>query len=137
MRRYFLAAVAVIVAVVIYVTPVFSGSNGIHWLYSYDQALQMSKSTGKTLMIYFYTDWQEWCKKMDEETFANPDVVEMSEKFVCLRVNSEKEQALAGKYHAKASLTIIFIQTSGIETNRVISFSPAGNFLKEMQKAVR
>lgn len=137
MKRCTFTAILIITAVFLSSALVFSNPDEINWLYSYDQAVQMSKSTGKTLMIYFYTDWQEWCKKMDEETFANPAVVELSRKFICLKINGEKDKAINDKYHVHPYPTIVFVAPDGKEINRVVSFSPAEDFLKEMQKAVR
>ena len=52
--------------------------------------LAEAKSTGKTMMVDVYTDWCGWCKRMDRDTFAKPEVQRYLEKsFVPVRMNAE------------------------------------------------
>jgi thioredoxin-related protein len=42
------------------------------------------------LLVDVYTDWCGWCKKMDNETFTDPKVVEyINSKFYAVKLNAE------------------------------------------------
>lgn len=51
-----------------------------------------SMETEKIALIDMYTDWCGWCKRMDKDTYANEEVIEMiNENFVPIKFNPEKE----------------------------------------------
>lgn len=46
----------------------------IQWL-TWDEVQAVNKQEPRKVMIDVYTEWCGWCKKMDRETFAQPEVV--------------------------------------------------------------
>jgi thioredoxin-related protein len=48
---------------------------------------------GKPLLIEVYTNWCGWCKRMEEETFADPAVVRyVGANFVAMRIDAESDK---------------------------------------------
>lgn len=45
----------------------------INWL-TIQEAVKLQEENPKTILIDMYTDWCGWCKKMDAETFDNPNI---------------------------------------------------------------
>ncbi|MBQ3990916.1 MAG: DUF255 domain-containing protein, partial [Bacteroidales bacterium] len=45
----------------------------VKWM-GIEEAMRKQDSMPKTVMIDMYTDWCGWCKKMDAETFSNPEL---------------------------------------------------------------
>jgi thioredoxin-related protein len=63
----------------------------INWM-TWDEAVAQSKkdSKPKKMFVDLYTGWCGWCKKMDESTFTNPDVVKyMNEHFYAVKFDAE------------------------------------------------
>ncbi|MEM9649633.1 MAG: DUF255 domain-containing protein, partial [Bacteroidota bacterium] len=52
-----------------------SQAQNVEWL-SWEEAVERSQKDAqpKKLFIDVYTDWCGWCKKMDKDTFQNPEV---------------------------------------------------------------
>ena len=74
---------------------VFSGLNvqaqDINWI-SWEEAVELSKTDAqpKKIFVDVYTDWCGWCKKMDKNTFQNPDVSKyMQDNFYMVKMDAE------------------------------------------------
>jgi len=57
--------------------------------------LKNAASLKKPVLIFFYTEWCIYCKKMDSEVFSDPETSEyINENFISMRVNPEKESEI-------------------------------------------
>ncbi|BFP42331.1 thioredoxin fold domain-containing protein [Flavobacteriaceae bacterium GF1] len=68
----------------------------IHWM-SFEDAVAMTKNEGNTKKVFIdvYTDWCGWCKKMDKDTFQNPEVAQyMQENFYMVKFNAEGKEPI-------------------------------------------
>lgn len=66
--------------------------NSISW-YGIEDGMEKAKKEGKSILMFFYTDWCVYCKKMDNMVFNDPEVSKyMNEKFINIRVNPEKNK---------------------------------------------
>lgn len=65
----------------------------------YDQALIKSEVENIPTIIYFYSDDCGWCRKLEEETFGNKEVIELLNKgFAMVKVNgNSNETVLVGE----------------------------------------
>ncbi len=84
---------------------------------SYDEALKLSKKTGKPIFIDCYTVWCGPCKYLSKNTFTNEEVgTYFNEKFINLKVEMEKDAdgpELARLFKVKAYPTLLFINEKG------------------------
>ena len=103
-------------------------------------ALSQAAKGRKLVMVDVYTDWCGWCKKLDKDVYARPDVTDAVKKnFVALKVNPEKSKANADfvkKYGVRGFPTIIFLDSKGKEVHRIVGYREHANFMKEMNTAV-
>ncbi len=91
---------------------------------SFDNGLEHAKVSHKKILVDVYTDWCGWCKKMDEEVYADPKVKEyLTKNFVTVKVNAEAEGTIhyKGNVYSPAQLAAAFGVTG----------YPATLFLKE------
>lgn len=69
-------------------------SSIIEW-HSFAEAYMMSKKKPKKIFIDVYTDWCGWCKKMDRETFQDPETAKYMQKhFYCVKLNAETKDTI-------------------------------------------
>jgi uncharacterized protein YyaL (SSP411 family) len=67
-----------------------SQENKVNWQ-SWDQGYVQGKKTNKPLLIDVYTDWCSWCKKMDRDTYAKTEIIEIIDKYyIAVKFNPEK-----------------------------------------------
>lgn len=78
---------------------------------SFQDALSLAKKEKKMVFIDFFTDWCGPCKKMSKDVFPLKSVGEyMNHKFICLKINAEKEgKDLAKRFEVKAYPTFIIL----------------------------
>jgi thiol:disulfide interchange protein len=108
----------------------------VAWITSYEEAVQSAGKKKLPVMIDFYTDWCGYCKKLDNETYVNGDVVAKAKGFVSLKINADVEQDLAGRYNIRFFPTILFVDQAGNEIHRVVGFRMPADFVGEMDVAL-
>jgi len=66
----------------------------IKWL-TFEEAIKLNTKKPKKVFIDIYTDWCGWCKKMDAETFMNPEVVAyMNKEYYAVKLNAEQKEPI-------------------------------------------
>lgn len=111
------------------------GVRAIPWQKSFEEARAASSKSQKPLLIDFGAEWCGFCKKLDRETFADDAVIRLlSESFIAVKVDTDKEPELAKKYAIGGLPTLIFLGPTGEVLSRLEGFRPAETFLKEAKK---
>ncbi|MGD1947781.1 MAG: thioredoxin family protein [Croceivirga sp.] len=68
----------------------------IQWV-SFEEAVAMTQNEGNTKKVFVdvYTDWCGWCKKMDKDTFQNPEVAKyMQENYYMVKFDAEGKEPI-------------------------------------------
>jgi thioredoxin-related protein len=87
------------------------------------------------VMIEFYTDWCNWCRRLEADTFATPAVRTELEQIVSLRRDAEKDGAdLAAQFGVDSYPTMIFFDPAGNEMDRIIGYLPPDPFLERIER---
>lgn len=71
----------------------------VKWL-SWTEAAQLATTdeNPKKIFIDVYTDWCGWCKKMDKDTFQNPEVAAyMEDNFYMVKLDGEGKEPIEFK----------------------------------------
>ncbi|MGQ9798837.1 MAG: protein-disulfide reductase DsbD family protein [Ignavibacterium sp.] len=114
-----------------------SDKQTIHWQPYSDSAL-MSFVGKKGAVIDFYADWCIPCKELDAMTFSAPKVIDESKNFITLKADMTKSlapevSALREKYKIVGVPTVLILNSSGKEVNRITGFINAEEFLRILQ----
>lgn len=97
-----IAARAVIAAAAVFALalPAFAGGDwndtGIAWK-SVEAGLAEARSSNKPVCLVFYTDWCPHCTNY-AKVFHDPALVELSRKFVMIRIDKDQDAATSTKY---------------------------------------
>lgn len=124
----------------------------IEWL-SYDVGLERAQKENKHVFIDFTAKWCGYCKKMEAETFSQPEVITMiNENFIPVKVDgdSQKELDIKGykitesnltkqEYGVRGYPTFWFLKPDGTKLGAISGYRPANvmmeafTFVKEEQ----
>jgi thioredoxin-like negative regulator of GroEL len=111
----------------------------IRWEKNFEEALKKAQRAGKPLIVDFWADWCTWCERLDQNTYADPLVVEKAQEFVPVKVNTEgsrKEVDVAVRYHVGPLPTIVFLSPLGRQLGRVNGFQGPGPFPRTLDEVL-
>jgi thioredoxin-related protein len=64
----------------------------INWM-TIEEAIERNKTEKRKIVIDVYTKWCGWCKRMDQTTFRNPEVVKyINENYYPVRFDAEQQE---------------------------------------------
>jgi thioredoxin-related protein len=88
-------------------------AQSIGWL-NFEEAQKQGQDQSRKFLLYFFTDWCGYCRKLDQNTFADKAVVDyINRNFIPVRINSEKMPKIAGRYGVGGVPDIRFLSPSG------------------------
>ncbi|MDR7131245.1 thioredoxin-related protein [Algoriphagus sp. 4150] len=76
-------------------TPVdktYAQSSGIEWL-SFEELDAKIDQEPKKVLIYFYTDWCTYCRKMEKEVFTNTKLIDLiNQEYFAVKFDAESQE---------------------------------------------
>ena len=76
-----------------------------------DKALALAKDSGKHIIINFYTDWCPNCRRMNERTYRDDEVLkQLQQAFIPVKLNAESNNPLIieGQTVSEAQVAMMF-----------------------------
>jgi len=102
---------------------------------NFQTALTDAAERDTVVMVEFYTDWCNWCRRMASDTFTEPAVRAELAKLVALKLNAEGDGAeLAARYGIDSYPTMIFFDARRNEMERILGYLPPDKFLRRVQR---
>jgi thioredoxin-related protein len=128
-------------AVVLLVGALPARAAGPTWK-DWNSGLKEASAAGKPVLVDIYTDWCTWCKRMDQDVYARPEVKQyLAEHFITVKLNAEysttasyegksyTSRTLAQRFRVNGYPTTIFLRTNGSHIANVPGYVPADRFL--------
>jgi thioredoxin-like negative regulator of GroEL len=102
----------------------------VNWLHDYNMARALSVNTGKFIVMDFWAVWCGPCKVMDEELWQKPEAQQVAERFVPLKVDIDRERALAMEFGANAIPKVVIIDALGNIIWERVGYSRPNEYLE-------
>ena len=82
-----------------------------------NEEIENSISSGNMpVMIDFYADWCAQCKELDEYTYTNSEIVELSKSLNTIKIDLTKEnESITDKFGIKGLPVVVFMNSKGVE----------------------
>ena len=115
----------------------------IHWLTDLAEAMTQSEKQDKPLMIDFTAEWCPPCQKMEKTTFNQPNVIRKTNSFITLRIDVDKQGAIADKYNCNAGKyggigipNILFMDYNENRIKHIIGYQDQDNLIAVMDSVL-
>lgn len=99
----------------------------------YSQAVNQSKP----MLLFFTAEWCHFCHQMADEAFTHPQVVSLSQHFVCVLVDADAEPGVCRQFQVTGYPTIQFLSPRGVPLERIVGKKPGHQLMMAMQAALQ
>ena len=105
----------------------------INWIVNHDDGLAEAKKEGKPLFVLLYADWCHWCQKTQSETLTDPRIEKLRDKFVWMKLNSDKEQKYKQEFGQNGFPLIVVLRPDGTVLKKIDGYRDAGKLAAELK----
>lgn len=114
-------------------------ATAIDWKVDAKLAFEQASATDRNVLAYLNADWCGYCRKMEQTTFVDPDVIsELADEFVWLNLNAEKDPEgirLREKFGVEGFPVVLMLTPGEAEVDRVSGYRPPADFLQAVTTA--
>ena len=110
----------------VFVITAFKADNAeVNWL-DFNKGYELAKKKNKIMLVDVYTDWCGWCKRMDKDAYAKPNIAAtINDDFVAVKFNPE----ITSVSYVFEGKTYTGEQLAGVISNYQISGYPTTIFI--------
>ena len=138
--KFLVPAGIVLSAIVIVIMAIPARPSSMTWERDYEKAIERAQAEKKLIIADMFTDWCALCKKMDAETFAEPQLIQkMADEYVWLKLNTETEEdgkRLQKDFAILTYPTILVLDGQGEEVDRIDRFLSSPKFRETVKSFV-
>ncbi|MBT8490596.1 MAG: FKBP-type peptidyl-prolyl cis-trans isomerase [Deltaproteobacteria bacterium] len=121
---------------VLSITEASSIPESITWLENHDRGLSLAKEKEKAVVLMLYSESCWWCEKMMVETFTDPRIRVLNDRFVWVRIDSSVHTDLYDFYSQISYPMTIVLNPNGTVVSRIDGYRPAHEFRQELEGAM-
>jgi len=85
----------------------------IQWMDQFQEGLALSKKSKKPVLVFFSATWCYWCRKLNQDVFMKDDVASLSERFINILIDVDKNPELASTFGVRGVPDIYFMDQNG------------------------
>jgi hypothetical protein len=116
--------------------PVKAAGKGVRWVQGYEKGMAAAKDQRRIAVLEFYSKNVPWCGSMEQKAFCDPSIVQLSKRFVMVKVDALKERREAIRYGVRSFPTVLILDQKGKEIRRVAAYRADDAFAADLKEAL-
>jgi len=109
----------------------------LQFVTGYREGYNRGLAEGKPMLVFFTARWCHFCHQMANEAFTHGQVVDLSQRFVCILVDADAEPEVCEQFGVRGYPTIQFLSPRGVPMNRIVGKKPGHQLMMAMQAALQ
>jgi thiol-disulfide isomerase/thioredoxin len=117
------------------ISPVVSLAQ-VAWVKDFNAALRQAERGKKFIVLDLSASWWPHCRRMTREVYSDQKFIEFSRRQVFVRVFTDTDSQgdrLVNKFNVDGYPTIIILDSSGDEVDRIMGFRSAPDLIEELE----
>lgn len=110
--------------------------NTVNLELNYEDALKKAKKDNQNVLLVFGAEWCEWCKKLENTTLKDKEVIKNIEKhnLIEIHIDIDKRTDLAEKYYILSVPVVSIIDHKETEKKKNVGFLDSKAFIDWLNK---
>lgn len=108
-------------------------STGIEWVSTLEDAYQLATEKNQPIIVEFWSDECKWCERLEDSTFTHQSVIDLATNMVFVKAEAKKDTITRERYKIAGFPTVIFMNSSGEEIDRIYGYLPPEEFVSAIQ----
>ena len=135
-RRWPRSPVALWAALVLFAGCNSGGGQGrLAWTESIRRATAEAEKTHRPVLLYFAEDRNEWCRRLEKQSFRDPEAERLLRQFILVRVRPEKDPAAPARHSVFLYPSLLILDYRGEEVRRITGFRTGPQLARELAAA--
>ena len=112
----------------------------VAWVKGFDDALKQAAKENKFIVLDISASWCPACKEMDRTVYTDKEFIKFSKSQVFIKViedTSSEGKRLARKFQIEGTPTLIVLDSSGKEVDRILGGMEAGELIEELKEIIQ
>lgn len=124
------AATGRLVATASVATP---GGPAIEFVEGFEAGARRASANGLPMLVVFRARWCRWSVELAASAAADPRIVALSRRFVCVTVDADRDAATCRTFGVDAFPTVLLVEADGSELHRAVGAAAADSLAQAMR----
>lgn len=105
----------------------------IQWAFSLEDAFKIAAEKDQPIIAEFWSDECKWCERLEDSTFTHQSVIDLAANMVFVKAEGKKDTVTRERYKIAGFPTVILMNSSGEEIDRIFGYLPPEKFVSTIQ----
>ena len=108
----------------------------IDYVDGYEAGARRAAESGVPMLVIFRAAWCRWSGELVQAAVADPRVVRLSRRFVCMAVDADRHAETCRRFGVQAFPTVIILDAGGTERFRATGSAAAAHIAAAMDEVL-